>query len=648
MTTSPPARWLHAPTARPSTQTVGPALPLRSNNGARCGPRYQPRSRQPMIVGSRAGSRLTVDPGSGVSSRSSGRTHAAAVDPSSSTSTVTSTALVGAQGGANVGLGPFRPPGQVLERARAEGPQPSRNELGPGGGRVERRKLADPIDHACPAVLAGDPRAERTGAGDQALRGHQEQQACRHADRPLVPFADGDLELQCEVRDELRQLVRRQGSVLGQRLHRLGLEAGDPGVDVLGDAGVVEHRQQLAPLPRHEGVRARGLQDRRQIERHDEHRAAHGQHPQQGAALVQRVLEVGDGERIEASTRRQHDRRWVTGVQADEVSSDLLHRRCRGGEVMTHEESPAAFGDVEVAHRRPRSRELPSDRMSADAGGSVAEIVLPADRLDDAIDFLVRLGLRLDSIEPADAPSVAVLSGHGLRVRLDGSTPSIAAASAVPTLEVTRADDAGHIGRAGMRYRDVLPSRYGGRLIASHISIADGGPVADYVHHHDVRFQVIYCLRGWVRVVYEDQGPPFVLEAGDCVLQPPGIRHRVFESSAGLEVVGGHEPCSPHDHRRARAHVAHTGAAPGSAVRRSALRSPSRLRRRVGFVVARPREDPRRGRRRGDRWRRGRADRPAVGLRWCRPRQPRWRARPVVRGPWRGDAAGRLAGPTSA
>jgi mannose-6-phosphate isomerase-like protein (cupin superfamily) len=48
---------------------------------------------------------------------------------------------------------------------------------------------------------------------------------------------------------------------------------------------------------------------------------------------------------------------------------------------------------------------------------------------------------------------------------------------------------------------------------------------------------MIFCHRGWVRVVYEDQGPPFVLEAGDCVLQPPGIRHRVLESSPGLEVI---------------------------------------------------------------------------------------------------------------
>ncbi len=48
---------------------------------------------------------------------------------------------------------------------------------------------------------------------------------------------------------------------------------------------------------------------------------------------------------------------------------------------------------------------------------------------------------------------------------------------------------------------------------------------------------MIYCKAGWVRVVYEDQGEPFVLQAGDCVLQPPGIRHRVLESSAGFEVI---------------------------------------------------------------------------------------------------------------
>jgi mannose-6-phosphate isomerase-like protein (cupin superfamily) len=40
-----------------------------------------------------------------------------------------------------------------------------------------------------------------------------------------------------------------------------------------------------------------------------------------------------------------------------------------------------------------------------------------------------------------------------------------------------------------------------------------------------------------VRLVYEGQGEPFILEAGDCVLQPPEIRHRMLESSAGAEVI---------------------------------------------------------------------------------------------------------------
>ena len=34
-------------------------------------------------------------------------------------------------------------------------------------------------------------------------------------------------------------------------------------------------------------------------------------------------------------------------------------------------------------------------------------------------------------------------------------------------------------------------------------------------------FQLIFCYRGWVEVVYEDQGAPFILHAGDCVIQGP-------------------------------------------------------------------------------------------------------------------------------
>jgi quercetin dioxygenase-like cupin family protein len=203
---------------------------------------------------------------------------------------------------------------------------------------------------------------------------------------------------------------------------------------------------------------------------------------------------------------------------------------------------------------------------------TAVEIVLPAGDIDETITFFRdRLGFRLETIFPADAPRVAVLRGQGATVRLDRDAGSGAGHLRVPTdgaptrliapngtivelFDPTEAqpipalapslvvhtvgpDDAWSVGRAGMLYRDLVPDRQGGRFIVSHIRIPTGGPVPDYVHFHEVRFQMIYCRAGWVRVVYEDQGEPFVMHPGDCVLQPPRIRHRVLESSDGLEVV---------------------------------------------------------------------------------------------------------------
>ena len=205
-----------------------------------------------------------------------------------------------------------------------------------------------------------------------------------------------------------------------------------------------------------------------------------------------------------------------------------------------------------------------------------AQTVLPCDELDPTLAFFTeRLGFRVESIYPADKPQTAVLEGHGARVQLErapgdpgtlrlvcerpaetfgaselrapngtaieivDADPPLVVPEVVPSFVLSRPDapDAWSPGRAGMLYRDLIPDRQGGAFIASHIRIPDAGPVPDYVHFHKIRFQMIFCYRGWVRLAYEDQGNPFVLEAGDCVLQPPRIRHRVLESSGGLEVV---------------------------------------------------------------------------------------------------------------
>lgn len=195
---------------------------------------------------------------------------------------------------------------------------------------------------------------------------------------------------------------------------------------------------------------------------------------------------------------------------------------------------------------------------------------------DDLKFFTKELGFRLDTIFPADNPSVVVISGHGVRLRIekgasetgtlrilvddpatfaDGQTAltapcgmKIEIAELNPALELPQTEHAfivrrlkdkapWVIGRAGMHYRDLIPDRLGGSIIASHIRIPDGGPVPDMVHYHTIGFQLIFCYKGWVDVLYEDQGEKIRLSAGDCVIQPPEIRHRVLYASENIEVI---------------------------------------------------------------------------------------------------------------
>lgn len=190
----------------------------------------------------------------------------------------------------------------------------------------------------------------------------------------------------------------------------------------------------------------------------------------------------------------------------------------------------------------------------------VERAVIPVDDLGAAIERFEAEGYRLVTISPADGPRTADMDGPERSVRLDVTATEASVITVepqpltipelVPGLVISRAADAEHgTGRAGMQYRDLIPSRLGGRFIASHIAIPEGGPVPDYVHHHAIRFQLIFCNAGWVKVVYEDQGEPFVMYPGDCVIQPPHIRHRVLESSDELEVVEIGCPAEHDTHR---------------------------------------------------------------------------------------------------
>ena len=55
-------------------------------------------------------------------------------------------------------------------------------------------------------------------------------------------------------------------------------------------------------------------------------------------------------------------------------------------------------------------------------------------------------------------------------------------------------------------------------------------------HYHEVAFQMVYVLKGWVKFHYEGVGD-VTLEAGSCVHQPPGIRHTELGHSDDLELI---------------------------------------------------------------------------------------------------------------
>jgi len=213
-----------------------------------------------------------------------------------------------------------------------------------------------------------------------------------------------------------------------------------------------------------------------------------------------------------------------------------------------------------------------------------ALVLAPTKSLTEDKEFLENLGFKLIHIYPDDEPEVAVMTGHGLKLQLDrkwtGPSPTLILKTddikmlakyknwvkspgririraepktyKVPTISKTNVFEISHFqdneswvtGRAGMLYRDLLPNRLGGNLMVSHIRIPKGGPVPDMVHFHSIRFQLIFCLNGWVKLVYEDQGNPFILSAGECVTQPPEIRHRVLECSDNLEVIEVAHPSS--------------------------------------------------------------------------------------------------------
>lgn len=87
-------------------------------------------------------------------------------------------------------------------------------------------------------------------------------------------------------------------------------------------------------------------------------------------------------------------------------------------------------------------------------------------------------------------------------------------------------------------YRDLgVAASTGGRIHAHIIRTTRPCPQGGSgLHYHDLEFQMVYCLKGRSRLWFEGHGE-VAIEAGDCWVQPPGVRHDVLYYSDDYELL---------------------------------------------------------------------------------------------------------------
>ena len=96
--------------------------------------------------------------------------------------------------------------------------------------------------------------------------------------------------------------------------------------------------------------------------------------------------------------------------------------------------------------------------------------------------------------------------------------------------------------RSFFEYRDLgIKSATDGKFVAHVIRAVPGKHTEPQWHTHNLEFQMVYILKGWVKFEYEEEGE-IILREGSSVLQPPGIKHREVSHSDDLELI---EICSP-------------------------------------------------------------------------------------------------------
>ena len=92
--------------------------------------------------------------------------------------------------------------------------------------------------------------------------------------------------------------------------------------------------------------------------------------------------------------------------------------------------------------------------------------------------------------------------------------------------------------RSYAKYRDLGIAKATGGLAQVHVIKMIGPCIPEVVskrHYHDVDFQMIYVLKGWMKGEYD--GKVETMREGSCWLQPPRIKHTVLDYSDDCELL---------------------------------------------------------------------------------------------------------------
>ena len=93
--------------------------------------------------------------------------------------------------------------------------------------------------------------------------------------------------------------------------------------------------------------------------------------------------------------------------------------------------------------------------------------------------------------------------------------------------------------RTYAQYRDLGVADASGGVARAHvirlIGPCDPNEVSK-LHFHDVDFQMVYVLKGWVKTYMEGQGETLMKE-GSAWTQPPKIKHMILDYSDDVELL---------------------------------------------------------------------------------------------------------------